>query len=515
MASDVVLSHTTFPLFQPWARARLVIRAEPADNLKRAVTSPKRYHFPVRRLLLLPAAALVLLGSPVLATENTTPPPPTVSDVAIAPAGRTVQEGWKSATTAVDANLVGVKWEGDPAATFTVQARGANGAWSEATPIDGDSDNQADAGSKDATAAAAAGPQRATDPVWVGDGTTAVRVVLTSGAATNVTVAAVDAASAGAPSGSAGALTGWMPNVHGPDRYFFAGALFALAALLAALALGWAPRLRRGGSRRRRSALMLVVIGGLALSACRIPPPPGNGTMMPNIIPRSQWGARPFGTGPVPCPGGPEYAPVSFVVIHHTVNGNNYSASQSAAMVRGIQSYHMDANGYCDIAYHFLIDKYGQIFEGRAGGIDQPVIGGHAGGFNAGSVGVALIGDYTSIRPSTAQWQSLVRLLRWRMSIARINPNDSFIQQVGASPCNCQRWPVGYIVGFASTIVGHGDVDHTSCPGNGVESLLPDLRWQVSIGIVFPPTTTSSTSTSTSTSTSSTSTSSTTTTSTT
>jgi hypothetical protein len=448
----------------------------------------------------------VLLGSPVLATENTTPPQPTVSDVAVAPAGRTVHEGWKSATTAVHANLVGVKWDGDPAATFTVQARDANGAWSEATPVDGGADAQADAGSKDAIAAAAAGPERASDPVWVGDGTTAVRVVVTGGTATNVAVAAVDAAPAATPSGSAGALTGFMPNVDGPDRYFFAGALFALAALLTALALGWAPRLRRERSRQRRSALLLVVIGGIALSACHYVPPSGNGTMMPNIIPRAQWGARPFGTGPVPCPGGPEYAPVRFVVIHHTVSGNSYSASQSAAMVRGIQSYHMDANGYCDIAYHFLIDKYGQIFEGRAGGIDQPVIGGHAGGFNTGSVGVALIGDYRTIRPSTAQWQSLVRLLRWRMSIARVQPSDGFWQTVGPSPCNCQRWPVGTATHFNSAIVGHRDVDFSDCPGGGVEDLLPELRLQVSMGIVFPPTTTS-TSTSTSTSTTSTSTS--------
>jgi len=300
-----------------------------------------------------------------------------------------------------------------------------------------------------------------------------------------------------------------MGNVDGPDRYFFAGALFALAALLIALALGWTPRLRRGGNRRRQSALLLVVIGGLALSACNFVPPSGNGTMMPNIIPRSQWGAAAFGTGPVPCPGGPEYAPVRFVVIHHTVSGNSYSASQSAAMVRSIQSYHMNANGYCDIAYHFLIDKYGQIFQGRDGGIDQPVIGGHAGGFNTGSVGVALIGDYSSIRPSTAQWQSLVRLLRWRMSIARIGPYDGFWQTVLPSPCNCQRWPVGTKTHFASTIVGHRDVDFTECPGGGVEDLLPELRFQVSMGIAFPPTTTS---TSTSTSSTSTSTSTTTTT---
>ena len=102
-------------------------------------------------------------------------------------------------------------------------------------------------------------------------------------------------------------------------------------------------------------------------------------------------------------------------------------------MVRGIQSYHMDANGYCDIAYNFLIDKYGQIFEGRDGGIDKPVIGGHAGGFNTGSVGVALIGDYSTVKPTDAQWQALVHLLRWRLSVGGVDPADG--HRGGAGRC--------------------------------------------------------------------------------
>ena len=62
----------------------------------------------------------------------------------------------------------------------------------------------------------------------------------------------------------------------------------------------------------------------------------------------------------------------------------------------------MLANGWDDIGYNFLVDKYGQIFEGRWGGVDRNVVGAHAQGFNQGSVGVALIGSYdsTSITPA-------------------------------------------------------------------------------------------------------------------
>jgi uncharacterized protein with LGFP repeats len=223
------------------------------------------------------------------------------------------------------------------------------------------------------------------------------------------------------------------------------------------------------------------------------------------MIMRSQWGARGFGTGPVGC-SAPQLAAggLRFAVVHHTAGSNNYTAQQSASIVRGIQSYHMNANGYCDVAYHFLIDKYGQIFEGRGGGITNAIIGGHAGGFNTGSVGVALLGDFTSVKPSNAQWQALVRLLRWRLSVGFVDPTKGFWQTVASSPCNCQRWPVGSKVYLPNAIVTHRDVDQTGCPGNAFYPELATLRSQVKSGIVFPPTTTSTTSTTTTTSTSST-----------
>src|SRR4029077_1663338 len=91
----------------------------------------------------------------------------------------------------------------------------------------------------------------------------------------------------------------------------------------------------------------------------------------------------------------PSYAPsVQFALVHHTAGTNSYTASQSAAIVRGIELYHVKGNGWNDIGYNLLVDKYGQVFEGRYGGVDRNVIGAHAEGFNTGSVGVAVLGDY-------------------------------------------------------------------------------------------------------------------------
>jgi len=444
----------------------------------------------MRRLLLLPAALLVLLGGPVLAVESTAAPPPTTEEVPVAPADQTVATGWQSAPTPIDANLVGVSWEGDSSAEFTVEVQRANGTWTKATAVEGDSDSQVDEGTRDAVGAATT-EGTATDPIWVGDDATAVRVTLADGTAANVTVEAVDSSPADPPAGSAAAFGGFVPAIDGPGRYLFAGALFASAVLLGAIALGWSP----WRSLRVRRALIIGCAVGLVAVGCR-PAPPANGSTMPPIYVRSTWSAAPFGTGPVTCDA-PQMADggLRFAVVHHTAGSNNYSPQQSAAIVRGIQSYHMNTNGYCDIAYHFLIDKYGQIFEGRDGGMLNPVIGGHAGGFNTGSVGVALLGDFTSIKPSDAQWKALVHLLRWRLSQAYVNPAAGFWQTVASSPCNCQNWPVGTSVYLPNAIVTHRDVDQTACPGNAFYTELATLRSQVQSGLVYPPTTTTSSTT--------------------
>jgi hypothetical protein len=441
------------------------------------VTSPS---FPMRRLLLLPAVALVLLGGPVLAMEDPGTPPAAYSEVPAAPAGETVQAGWTSAPTPVDANLVGVKWDGDPEAAFTVEVQSPDGTWAKPTPIEGG--NEADEGTQDATAAAAH-PGTTSEPVWVGENVTNVRVSLTSGEAADVKVAAVDSTpEADVPAGSAAALGDIIPHIDGPSRYAFAAALFGVALLLGAMALGWTP----WRSRRLMRMLPLAAVA-ILLAAC-VPPAPTipDGTVQPGIYSRETWGARPYGNAG--CSATPDIAPaLKFAVVHHTVNSNDYSSSQVASMIRGIQSYHMDANGYCDIAYNFIVDKFGGIFEGRAGGIANPVIGGHTGGFNTGSVGVALLGTYTSVQPSDAEWNSLVHLLRWRLSVGHVNANAPFTTTVASSPCNCQRWAPGTVVTIPVSVVGHRDLDFTECPGDAFWPRLGALRDQVQAGTVFPP----------------------------
>jgi hypothetical protein len=173
--------------------------------------------------------------------------------------------------------------------------------------------------------------------------------------------------------------------------------------------------------------------------------------------------------------GKPDYADaVRFAVVHHTAGSNSYTRAQSASIVRGIQRYHVLANGWDDIGYNFLVDKYGQIFEGRWGGVDQNVVGAHAQGFNTGSTGVALIGNYDATTATPAARAALTRLLAWRLDVAHVDPTTTFSWRSTGNP----KFPAGRTVTLR-TISGHRDTGYTTCPGSNLYGALPSTTLAV------------------------------------
>jgi flagellar hook assembly protein FlgD len=162
-------------------------------------------------------------------------------------------------------------------------------------------------------------------------------------------------------------------------------------------------------------------------------------------------------------------------VVHHTAGTNSYSASQSAAIVRGIQRYHVLSNGWNDIGYNYLVDKYGRIFEGRRGGLIQNVIGAHAQGFNTGSVGVAVLGTYGSARISTAARNALQRLLAWRLDAGHVDP----VSLLNFTSYGNDRFPAGRVVRLRA-VSGHRDTGYTSCPGTALYGQLGAIASNVS-----------------------------------
>jgi len=146
--------------------------------------------------------------------------------------------------------------------------------------------------------------------------------------------------------------------------------------------------------------------------------------------------------------------------VHHTAGSNSYTASQSAAIVRGIEVYHVQGNGWNDIGYNFLVDKYGQVFEGRFGGVERNVIGAHAEGFNTGSVGVAMLGTYGSATPPAVARTALANVLAWRLDVAHVDPLSSVTWSSGGNA----RFPEGVPVTLRA-VSGHRDTGFTTCPG--------------------------------------------------
>jgi hypothetical protein len=204
---------------------------------------------------------------------------------------------------------------------------------------------------------------------------------------------------------------------------------------------------------------------------------PSSPVAAPPIITRAQWGAD----DNLECPA--RYAPdgIKGVVVHHTgeTNGNGYSCADSAAHVRAIQQEHMTQDGWNDIGYNFLVDKCGQIFEGRGGGVDQPVIGAHDYGFNTGYVGIAWIGNSDDARPTRAALNSIARLAAWKLRMYGIDPQSSATFTSGASNTGSGLTDTKYNTGQSVTlpvIFGHRDTYYTACPGTNLYSELPLVR---------------------------------------
>jgi flagellar hook assembly protein FlgD len=191
---------------------------------------------------------------------------------------------------------------------------------------------------------------------------------------------------------------------------------------------------------------------------------------MPAIIRRSQWGADESIVR-----ANPSYAVrLRLAVVHHTAGTNSYTAAQSAAIVRGIQRYHVLSNGWNDIGYNFLVDKYGQVFEGRGGGVGRNVVGAHAQGFNTGSVGVSVLGTYEGSRVSTAARSALVKLLAWRLDVGHVDPVSALTFRSYGN----DRFPAGTNVRLRA-VSGHRDTGSTSCPGASLYAQLPRLAKSV------------------------------------
>ncbi|QZN84803.1 DUF4214 domain-containing protein [Cellulomonas sp. C5510] len=186
----------------------------------------------------------------------------------------------------------------------------------------------------------------------------------------------------------------------------------------------------------------------------------------PGVITRAQWGAR----APVCTPD--TASTLVGAVVHHTAGSNSYS-SVAAAMqqIRNDQAYHIDGRKWCDIGYNFIVDKWGNIYEGRVNSSIAPVIGVHAGGFNTGTVGIAMLGTYSAV-PSAATQDAVGRVIGWRLGRYGVNPQGSMSYYTG----NGENSRYKNTTVSLPRVFGHRDVSYTACPGDGGYAALGNIR---------------------------------------
>ena len=385
-------------------------------------------------------AAALLVAAPVASTAPAhalTGPGPRhapltgVAEAAPSSAARTAQQrqatpvrGWDvelghAATTrrgelvrtARTFETLGVSWErgGDPAVEVRYRSNGVWSDWEDAHPLLG-------------------GGGKATEPLWAGPSRT-VRVRVDT-ARPGLALVLVD--------------PGYQPSDE-PAAF------------------------RQSGTTGSGTASGTTATAALTTSTARTvtTAAAGPGVPMPNIRRRAEWGANPNwrGTDPV-------YSKtIRQAHVHHTAGSNRYGRADVPGIIRGMYWYHTHQLGWSDIGYNFLVDKFGKIWAGRAGGVMQPVRGAHTLGFNRNTVGVAAIGDYEKAVAGSKLTGALSRLTAWKLDLHR---RDA-VGRVRMLSEGSDRYPAGTWVRLP-VIDGHRDTNETACPGANLYAKLPVVR---------------------------------------
>ncbi|MFI0543712.1 peptidoglycan recognition protein [Streptomyces sp. WSLK1-3] len=337
-------------------------------------------------------------------------------------------------------SLLGISWTGATKrldGKAQVRTRGVDtGAWTSWQDLETDADPVEDADER-------AGARGASEPLWVGpsDGVE-VQVVHEDGTT------------------SAGLPSGLRVNLVDP------GVTAAEAADAPTEPAAWAEDVTSSPTATTSSP-----------TPSPTPSAPASTVPEPPIVSRADWGAD-ESLSPDPS----EYnADVKAVFVHHTAGSNDYTCAESASIVRAVYAYHTapapNGNGWNDLGYNFLVDKCGTIFEGRKGGVDQPVLGAHTYGWNRESTGIAVIGEYTAAGASNAALTSVARIAAWKLGQYGVAPDSTVQLKAGATQKNLAG--TSFTAGESYTfnrISGHRDGYATECPGTSLYGQLPTIR---------------------------------------
>lgn len=187
----------------------------------------------------------------------------------------------------------------------------------------------------------------------------------------------------------------------------------------------------------------------------------------PTIVTRTEWGADESIRTCTP----ETITGVKGAVVHHTVNSNTYTQAQAASLVRGIYAYHVQSNGWCDIGYQFLVDRFGTVYEGRFGSLTSFVQGAQTAGFNTETVGVSVIGDHTTTPFTSATAAALSNTIAWLADRAHFDPSTT----TTFTSAGNSKYAAGTVV-TKSRVSAHRDYGQTDCPGDAGYAQLAAIR---------------------------------------
>ena len=178
----------------------------------------------------------------------------------------------------------------------------------------------------------------------------------------------------------------------------------------------------------------------------------------PPVVTRTEWGC-PQGQGSL---GNPSLTSPSHLIVHHSAGTS--SSNDWPAVVRAIYTLHTQSNGWSDIGYNWLIDANGVVYQGRAWwqNTNDNVLGAHFCGKNSNTMGVCVMGTYTSVSPTEAAKASLAEILAYKADERNINPLGNSYHTASGFTLN--------------NISGHRDGCATACPGTNLYNQLPTIR---------------------------------------